>query len=53
MMAALEAAYKGTMMQGKFPGAVLMLEMTCPTSWTSMFTRPRRRFVLPKRGDVS
>ena len=27
MMAALESAYKGTMMQGKFPGAVLMLEM--------------------------
>lgn len=27
MMAALENAYKGTMMQGKFPGAVLMLEM--------------------------
>ena len=27
MMAALENAYKGTMMQGKFPGAVLMLEL--------------------------
>ena len=27
MMAALENAYKGTMMQGKFPGAILMLEM--------------------------
>mgnify|MGYP000361600852 CR=1 FL=1 len=27
IMAALENAYKGTMMQGKFPGAVLMLEM--------------------------
>lgn len=27
MMAALENAYKGTMMQGKFPGAVLMLDM--------------------------
>ncbi|MGN0984155.1 MAG: DNA mismatch repair endonuclease MutL, partial [Gemmiger sp.] len=27
MMAALENAYKGTVMQGKFPGAVLMLEM--------------------------
>lgn len=27
MMAALEAAYKGTLMQGKFPGCVLFLEM--------------------------
>lgn len=27
MMAALENAYKGTVMQGKFPGCVLMLEM--------------------------
>ena len=27
MMAALENAYKGTMMQGKFPGAVLRLEL--------------------------
>ena len=27
MMAALENAYTGTMMQGKFPGAVLMLDM--------------------------
>ena len=27
MMAALEAAYKGTLMQGKFPGGVLMLRM--------------------------
>ena len=27
MMAALEAAYKGTLMQGKFPGCVLMLTM--------------------------
>ena len=27
MMAGLEAAFKGTTMQGKFPGAVLMLEM--------------------------
>ena len=27
MMAGLENAYKGTMMQGKFPGAILMLEM--------------------------
>lgn len=27
MMAALEAAYKGTLMQGKFPGAVLTLSM--------------------------
>ena len=27
MMAALEAAYKGTVMQGKFPGCVLTLEM--------------------------
>ena len=27
MMAALENAYKGTLMQGKFPGCVLMLEM--------------------------
>lgn len=27
MMAALEAAYKGTMMQGKFPGCVLSLQM--------------------------
>src|SRR5699024_65151 len=27
MMAALEAAYKGAMMQGKFPGCVLFLSM--------------------------
>ena len=27
MMAALENAYKGTMMQGKFPGGILLLEM--------------------------
>lgn len=27
MMAALESAYKGTTMQGKFPGGVLMLDM--------------------------
>ena len=27
MMAALENAYRGTLMQGKFPGCVLMLEM--------------------------
>jgi len=27
MMAALENAYKGTVMQGKFPGAVLLLEL--------------------------
>lgn len=27
MMAALENAYRGTLMQGKFPGAILMLEM--------------------------
>ena len=27
MMAALENAYKGTLMQGRFPGCVLMLEM--------------------------
>lgn len=27
MMAALEAAYKGTVMQGRFPGCVLMLQM--------------------------
>ena len=27
MMAALEAAYKGVMMQGKFPGCVLSIEM--------------------------
>ena len=39
MMAALENAYKGTMMQGKFPGAVLMLELR-PT-W-SMSTSTRR-----------
>ena len=43
MMAALENAYKGTMMQGKFPGAVLMLEM--PADLVDV----RRRFVLPKR----
>ncbi len=27
MMAALEAAYKGTLMQGKFPGCILFLDM--------------------------
>ena len=32
MMAALENAYKGTMMQGKFPGAILMLEMPAECS---------------------
>lgn len=29
MMAALENAYRGTLMQGKFPGCVLMLDMPC------------------------
>ena len=29
MMAALENAYHGTLMQGKFPGCVLMLDMPC------------------------
>ena len=29
MMAALENAYRGTLMQGKFPGCLLMLEMPC------------------------
>lgn len=29
MMAALENAYRGTLMQGKFPGCVLMLTMPC------------------------
>lgn len=29
MMAALENAYRGTLMQGKFPGCVLMMEMPC------------------------
>lgn len=27
MMAGMEMAYKGTMMQGKFPGGILLLEM--------------------------
>lgn len=40
MMAALENAYKGTMMQGKFPGAVLTLEL--PTDLVDVNVHPAK-----------
>ena len=40
MMAALENAYKGTVMQGKFPGCVLMLEM--PTDLVDVNVHPAK-----------
>lgn len=46
MMAALENAYKGILMQGRFPGAVLLLTM--PTEWVDVNVHPAKtevRFV--------
>lgn len=40
MMAALEAAYKGTLMQGKFPGCVLSLSM--PTQLVDVNVHPAK-----------
>ena len=40
MMAALENAYKGTMMQGKFPGAILML--TLPADMVDVNVHPAK-----------
>ena len=40
MMAALENAYKGTMMQGKFPGGILLLEM--PTDLVDVNVHPAK-----------
>ncbi len=51
MMAALENAYKGTMMQGKFPGAVLMLEM--PADLVDVNVHPAKTEIrFAKESDV-
>ena len=50
MMAALEAAYKGVMMQGKFPGCVLSIEM--PPQLVDVNVHPAKtevRFAREKR----
>ena len=48
MMAGMEMAFKGTMMQGKFPGGILLLEMPA-TLWMSMCIRPRSKPALPAK----
>ena len=51
MMAALENAYKGTMMQGKFPGAILMLEM--PAELVDVNVHPAKTEIrFAKESDV-
>ena len=51
MMAALENAYKGTMMQGKFPGAVLMLEL--PPDMVDVNVHPAKTEIrFAKESDV-
>lgn len=51
MMAALENAYKGTMMQGKFPGAVLVLEM--PADLVDVNVHPAKTEIrFAKESDV-
>ena len=40
MMAGMEMAYKGTMMQGKFPGGILLLEM--PTDLVDVNVHPAK-----------
>ena len=50
-MAALENAYKGTMMQGKFPGAVLMLEL--PSDMVDVNVHPAKTEIrFAKESDV-
>ena len=48
MMAALENAYKGTLMQGRFPGCVLMLEM--PPELVDVNVHPAKTEVRFARG---
>ena len=51
MMAALENAYKGTLMQGKFPGGVLMLSM--PAELVDVNVHPAKTEVrFAREGDV-
>lgn len=51
MMAALEGAYKGTMMQGKFPGCILMLEM--PPDLVDVNVHPAKVEVrFAREGDI-
>ena len=51
MMAALENAYKGTTMQGKFPGAILMLEM--PAELVDVNVHPAKTEIrFAKESDV-
>ena len=52
MMAALENAYKGTLMQGKFPGCVLNLEMPPPAGGRKRPSRQNRGALCPGRGRV-
>ena len=51
MMAALEGAYKGTMMQGKFPGCILMLKM--PPELVDVNVHPAKVEVrFAREGDI-
>lgn len=51
MMAALEGAYKGTMMQGKFPGCILMLQM--PPELVDVNVHPAKVEVrFAREGDI-
>lgn len=51
MMAALENAYKGTVMQGKFPGGVLMLTM--PADLVDVNVHPAKTEIrFAREGDV-
>ena len=50
--AALENAYKGTLMQGKFPGCVLNLEMPPPAGGRKRPSRQNRGALCPGRGRV-
>lgn len=51
MMAALEGAYKGTMLQGKFPGCILMLQM--PPELVDVNVHPAKVEVrFAREGDI-
>ena len=51
MMAAMENAYKGTLMQGKFPGGVLML--TLPAELVDVNVHPAKTEIrFAREGDV-
>ncbi len=51
MMAALEGAYKGTMMQGKFPGCIMMLQM--PPELVDVNVHPAKVEVrFAREGDI-